>query len=436
MHHVDHCFDKEFDFMKYGSLKRFLIVWLIYWITFLLQPVKSLYPDVYAAFILQLVFVFFLSISYVVAVNLWNTNSIKTDHGFRPLAPLRSEKIIKYGLLIGALGFGFLLYDKIVYQGIDYSDGLAVAREQWRDIGEQRHGDISSPFSVLGYLIGGAYFFPLTLTLSSFVFLKDPRRFAYIVVGVFLLICNSLITGGRSSIILAVALSSFGYFSSKKFGPLFKEMHFVKSLVTMILLVFFYLVYVFYSRAEASGFEVERYGLEFLEYLGLESYEWFASYCQSSSVGGILSLLNLTVSYLTHGVATTAAIVQNSSSGSGDVIFSHFYSLGAKVGLTDPPVEWFLAGRSPSLPGALYLMYGISGLIFGASVIGVISAISVSLFCHFPRSILLFGLCAIFESILILSPFFFVGDLLSFPFAVIGGLILMCFVGDARRLKK
>ena len=435
MHRVDYCFDKEFDFMKYGPIKRFLIVWLIYWITFLLQPVQSLYPEVYAAFLLQLTFVLLLTIFYVVAFNLWNTKSTQTNHGFRPLAQERSERIIKYGLLIGALGFVFLLYDKIVYQGIDYSDGLAVAREQWRDIGEQRHGDISSPFSVLGYLIGGAYFFPLTLTLSSFVFLKDPRRLFYMIFGFFLLICNSLITGGRSSIILVLALSSFGYFSSKKFGPLFKKTHFFKYLVTMMMLVFFYLVYVFYSRAEASGFEVARYGLEFLEYLGLEPYEWFASYCQSSSVGWILSLLNLTASYLTHGFGTTAAIVQNSSSGSGDAIFSHLYSLGSKVGLTDPPVEWFLAGRSPSLPGALYLMYGISGLLLGASVIGVISAISVSLFCHFPSSLLLFGFCAVVESILILSPFFFAGDLLSFPFAVIGGLILMCLVGDVRRIK-
>ena len=51
-----------------------------------------------------------------------------------------------------------LTYDKLFIQKIDYSAGLAFAREEWRQLGEEREGQASSIFSVIGYLLGSSYY--------------------------------------------------------------------------------------------------------------------------------------------------------------------------------------------------------------------------------------------------------------------------------------
>lgn len=421
--------------IKYGILKRFLVIWTLYWLANLLQPVHSIYPNIHLAVLLQFVFVFVVTVFYVVMWHILNLKNPQIDQVMERFESKSLENLIQLGFFAGALGLVFLLYDKVMYQGIDYTKGLALAREKWEVVSQQRNHGISSTFSVLGYLIGGAYFFPLSISLCGFFAIKDSRRLLYICIGCFLLLAHSLITGGRSSIILAVSLSTFGYFDSKKFGTLFKNKFFNKYLRVILLVIFFYLIYVFYSRANKGGVNAAQYGIEFLEYLGLKPYGWFETFCATTPFGGLFSLLNLTLSYLAHSLASTAAIIYNDGFGGGDAVFAYFYSLGFKIGLTNPPVEWFLAGRFPSLPGAIYMQFGVVGILLMACILGVFSAVSVRWFSAHPRSFFLFGLCATMESILVLSPFLFAGDLLFFPFAILGGLFLINIRVIAQRIK-
>lgn len=412
--------------IKYGSLKRFLIVWGLYWSVYFAQPVRSVYQDVDIALLIQLLFVAVLFFSYVVGSLLVANRFNRGCASFGSFDDFEVRRIIRFGFVVSFVGAAFLLYDKVFIQGVDYSLGLAEAREQWRALGEQREGKVSSVFSVLGYFFGGAYFLSLALVFSRFVFLTDHQRVFYILFGSAILMANSIATGGRSSILLAIAFSSFGYFSSKHRGRLFRRPIFRSVLWTGGVGVIVYIFYVFYSRAIASGLDLTAYSIDFLDYLGLEFDPLFLEVAYSSGMGGAMALLNLTVSYLTHSMATVAAIVQYSGE-PGDVVFYYFTQLGSRLGLLEPPVEWFLAGRSPSLPGALYLQFGLAGMVSGAILLGVLSSLFCALFARHNNQVFLFFACSILESVLILSPFVFVGDLLFFPFVLLGCALLIFF---------
>ena len=413
---------------RFGTLSRFCLVWLLYWVIYFLQPVHSAYGGMEVAWLLQFVFVTVLSIAYVIA-SLFVPLYPRGQRGLnRSFDTIEATSVIRWGLGISLAGFGLLLYDKIFIQGIDYSQGLAHAREQWRVLGEEREGAASSLFSALGYVFGGAYFLSLALTISRFVHLSDSRRFFYLLFGIGLLLVNSVATGGRSSILLVIAFGCFGYFSSQSryFPPLFRRSLFWKALWGFAAITGTYVLYVFQSRAVASELDVATYSIDFLEFLGLEPEAWFVQFAHSSGLGGVLALFNLAISYLTHSIVTTAAIVEHAGV-SGDAIFLHFISLGAKIGLLEAPTEWFLSGRFPSVPGALYLQFGLVGLVLGAGCLGLLAGVLSTLFHRCRDSIPLFFMCAIVESILLLSPFLFMGDFLFFPFLVFGGAMSIVF---------
>jgi hypothetical protein len=410
--------------IRFGTLKRFWVVWVLYWLVYLCQPVRSVYQHIELAWLLQFMFVMALSLAYITGACLPAARPRALSVGEAEIDQVEINIIIRCGLWISFFGLVFLAYDKIVVQGVDYSLGLAAAREQWRRLGEGRNGQISSPFSAFGYLFGGAFFLSLALTLSRRVLLPDSKQFSFFLFGFFLLMANSLVTGGRSSILLAVAFISFEYFSSRRRGlpPLWRTRSVRKLFAATGFFTVTYIFYVFYSRAVASRVDMAKYSLHFLKYLGLEPIAWFADFATSSIAGSVLALVNLAVSYLTHSLVTTAAIIGHPGD-SGDAIFFHLRLIGAKIGLCDAPAKWFLAGRFPSLPGALYMQFGLTGLFSAASLIGMIAGFFCALFDRRPSSVILILVCASIESILLLSPFLFAGDFMFFPFMLVGGVI-------------
>lgn len=413
---------------RYGTLKRFCIVWLLYWTIYLIQPVHSIYPAVGMAWSIQFLFFVVVCFTYAIASGLVPAHNNSSHTHVMLFDVVEANYIIRWGLVISFVGLLFLLYDKVFIQGIDYSQGLAEAREQWRLLGVKRGGGVSSIFSALGYALGGTYFLSLALTFSRFVYLSDSRRLFYLLSGWGLLISHSLATGGRSSILLAIAFVCFGYFSSKHDGlpPLFRRSIFRKIMWMGAVIMSAYVLYVFYARAVSMKIEVTTYCMDALGFLGLAPEAWFIQEVDASSFGGIVALLNLAVSYLTHSFATTAAIAEYTGE-NVNAIFVYLFSLGAKLGVLEILPEWFLSGRFPSLPGALYLQFGLFGVLAGAGSIGFLAGMLSSLFVQRRYSITLFFMCAVVESILLMSPFLFVIDFLFFPFLVFGGVILIVF---------
>lgn len=422
--------------IRLDTLKHLWFVWGMYWVLYLLQPVHSLYKNIELAWLLQLLFLFTLSIAYALGACIYPLTSSASHRGDNRLDQVGVERIIRAGIWTSFIGLFFLGLDKIIIQGIDYSQGLATAREQWRIIGEERDGQISSLYSALGYFLGGAFFISLALTLSRIVQLSDSKRFQYMFLCFTILMMNSVLTGGRSSILLAIGFISFGYYLYEKRtrATLWTSIIYKKLFIALPAIGAAYTLFIFNSRALTSGMSVTDYSLDFLDYLGLGPSPWFSEFSGSSIFGKILALLNLAVSYLTHSLVTTAAIIGNADN-SGNAVLIHLMSLGAKLGLTNPPTEWFLAGRFPSLPGALYMQLGLPGLLAISAILGIISGYVRTWFACRSNSIMLFFACSCIETVLLLSPFLFAGDLLFFPFMLVGGVIAIA-MGKIHRKKR
>lgn len=416
-------------------IARFCVVWLAYWLVFLAQPVKSVFPNVGTAWLVQLSFVIAVTVSFLIV------QQAKAPHG-RGVSPMPSAlntpfavAVVKTGYVVSLIGLILLVYDKIVLQGIDYSSGIAVAREQWRIVGEDRGGGASSIYSAIGYIIGSAYFLSLAIVFSRNMHIPDRQRFRLMMTGLLLLLANSLITGGRSGVLLAVVFVSYALFSGdrRQGRRLFNRWKYRVIPAFFLGIAFTYALFIFGQRAAATDVDLAFYSLGFLNFLGLEVYQWFEALTQSISLGWLLALINLAVAYLTHSFASMAAIV-NFEGGSEVVVFGYLMSLLAKLGLVaGGQDDWFLSGRLPSLPGGLYHQFGFLGMLLFGLFLGSLGGWMRGSYKWRRTSVSAMFYCCVLESILLMSPFLFVGDFLFFPFLIIGGVMSLALVGLTRR---
>lgn len=403
--------------------KHFLGVWLIYWAAIVLLPVKSIYAATVQAFLLQLTFVFLVLAAYGVTGIVLNSRKIPKAGAFD--IP-RTLTLIKLALGTSLVGFIFLMYDKIYIQGIDYSEGVAIAREQWRQLGEDRAGQASSVFSVLGYLFGSSYYVAVVLAITQVKMLSTAQRVSVLLFCFLMVIANSVITGGRSSVLL-LGVFIIGAMASRR--GLNMRMLLGGRMQRLIVLLAAglavgYTIFVFNQRADAGEINGTEYVLDFLPFLGLESAEWFKDLLDDGTLSSLSAMLVLAASYLTHSFATTAAIMDGPTEGK-TIILVHAVNLLSKLGLANQPSdEWFLSGRFPSFPGALWHQFGGIGFVMGGLLLGAASAIAKAWTALRPNRLLPLGVFVMADVVLILTPLLFAGDFLSFPFVLAAFVLL------------
>lgn len=403
--------------------KHFVGIWLIYWAVIALLPVHSIYPATLEAFALQCTFVALVLVAYTLAYAILGASALPAVGRFDlPTTP----KLIRIALGMSIIGFFFLIYDKIYIQGIDFSDGIAVAREEWRRVGEDREGQVSSIFSVLGYLMGSGYYVAAVLAVTQVKVLSARKR-VWVLLGCFvLLMVNSAITGGRSNVLL-IAVFIIGALAAR--GGLNLQKLFDTPAQRRIVLVaaglaLIYTLFIFYQRAQASDVSSQEYALDFLPFLGLETDEWYRGLMDGSAVSSLSAVFVLAVSYLTHSFASVAAII-GAPSEEKTIIFLHIGGILNKLGLVNPPdADWFLAGRFPSFPGALWHQYGAIGFVLGSLLLGTTSAIANAWTARQPARLLPLGVFVMVYGVLLLTPALFAADFLSFPFAAAAFVII------------
>jgi len=402
-------------------LKRFIYIWITYWLIYLIQPAHSIHGGIWSAFFLQLAFVLSVAGGFILPFH-------RSHKSYRVIQEMRlteqvAQQIVLIGFLLSLAGLALLAYDKLVIQQIDYSAGIANARDQWRILGERRDGGASSIYSIIGYLLGSAYFLPIAILTSRNVYIEERRRMLLLFFGISLLMFNSLLTGGRSVILLMLAFVSYSYFSANIKSKLFSSTSLRVILWLSLGGTASYTLYVFSARAESSHLNLVEYSSGMLAYLRMEPSAWFVALVNHSELGGFYALLNLATAYITHSMATAAAII-DFEGGREIVVFGYLIELMHKVGLVADTAEpWFLAGRFPSLPGGLFHQMGLPFMLISGMILGWVGGYISRMHRITPDSIsLLFAACII-ESILLLSPFLFAGDFLFFPFMVTGGLL-------------
>jgi len=386
-----------------------------------LLPVESIYIATVQAFFLQLAFVFLVLAAYGATDFILNSRKVPKAGSFDIS---RTLTLIKLALGLSLVGFILLIYDKIYIQGIDYSDGVAIVREQWRQLGEDRAGQASSVFSILGYLFGSAYYVAAVLAITQIKMLSNGQRVSIILACFLMVMANSVITGGRSNVLL-FGVFIIGAMASRKELYLRKLLggwlqRWIIILATGLSVL--YTIFVFYQRAAASELNGTGYLLDFLPFLGLEPLEWYRSMLDDGVLSSLSAILVLAASYLTHSFATTAAIMDGPIEDK-TIIFSHIINILSKIGLANQPSDdWFLSGRFPSFPGALWHQFGGIGFVMGSLLLGVASAIAKAWTALRPNRLLPLGVFVMADVVLILTPLLFAGDFLSFP------LILAAFV--------
>lgn len=414
--------------------RTFIAVWLLYWLAIAVLPVHSIYSGTFGAAMLQLAFVVIVLAGIVITRLLAGGRALPRPGGYEiPTAHM----LIRLALWMSIIGSLALIYDKIFVQGVDFSNGVAVAREEWRRLGEGREGNASSIFSVLGYFFGSAYYVAIVLAVTQVRVVSPKLRMQSLLVVFVLLMVNSAITGGRSNLLL-VAVFVFAAFRSRKGLALFNVFPGVNQRLTIklaLLLGFAYTVFIFYERAEAGGADALNYAIEFLPFLGLEtSYEYRAG-LNGSALSSLSAMLVLTVSYVTHSFATVAAIV-DANPENKTILFLHFAGIANKLGLIGPPDgDWFLAGRFPSVPGSLLYQFGWLGFIGGSLLLGALSELCRSWAARRPDRLMPLGSYVMAYATLLLTPVLFAGDFLSFPF-VLGSFIQLTVIDRLLRLNR
>lgn len=404
-------------------LRLFAAAWIGYLALTVLVPVR--YGSLRAADAAFGMLLFFLLALLIAAiVDALCQRGASRPH--RPLSPRDARSLILVSLALSFVGFALLAVDKVFIQHIDFSQGIAVARQLWRREAEARSGGISSIFSVLGYLLGFTFFVAAALTHLHWERLSARLRRWSLASVAFLVIANSVLTGGRSIILMQmaafVATGAFRALAGRPFLP----GRILRGLIASILaiaLALAYSVYVFSERAATQGIDAYAYSTGMLGYLGGTPTASYAALDDlPEGVSGVLQFGVIAGAYLTHSYGTFESVLEmESTPGNASLVFARV--LLARLGL-GPPIEeeWILTGRFISLPGALWYDFGWPGLVFGALALGMLLGLVRFLLSgtRAPLCGTMLGLCIATLVSGVVSPLLLAADMLAFPFMLIG----------------
>ena len=409
-------------------LKQFVKVWIAYWLVVFLLPVSSIYPAVLGAFGVQALFVVLVIVGNLSVCRIFGIDTLPAAD---EVAVPGARFLIQVALGLSLIGLAASTYDKIYIQHIDYSEGVAFAREEWRRLGEDREGQISSIFSVIGYLLGSAYYVAVVLAITQSKSLSARLRWYAMLTCFGLVIANSVITGGRSNVLLlaAFAMSAFKARDGLSLRKMFLSQTQRRLTYGFLAAGATYTLFVFAARAEAGGLSALDYALTFLPFLGLEVNSGYLQWLDGGVISSFSALMVLALSYITHSFAVVAAILDQPPESNKVMIFAHISDLLARVGLAKPPdTDWFLNGRFPSLPGALLYQYEMLGFILSSLILGLLTGIATVWTTRCPDRLMPIGFYVMSGVTLTLSPALFAGDFLSFPF-IVGSFMMLTVFG-------
>lgn len=325
------------------------------------------------------------------------------------------------GLCFGLLGTGCMLYDRTIIQQVDFSVGLASVRNSLNANALDRNFSFSSPASVLGHLLGGCHFVAAVLVIRRINGRATTCQILVLCVCSALVLLGSAMNGGRSSLMLYFAVCLPAFF----LNPRASIVRLMMSPIVLSLIVLFlvYSIGIFISRSTLSQATEQEYLIGFLTYLNIEPWPWF----RSVSLPTVVCMPILAWAYCVHSFTTTCCIAVEPIS-ENLMIGNHIMTLLSKTGFIDAvDSEWFLSGRFPSLPGALYHQFGTFGLVGFSLLLGAVASTTLRIVAFCSRSMIALGAFVLCVVILVLSPELPAFDFLAFPSVAVGFLILAPF---------
>ncbi len=247
--------------INYNNIKVFyfaLAIFLSIESLSILMPFSSISESGFAYFIYYAIsFLFLLSLalsSIIIRKKIYISNP----------SILYISKIVNTFLILGTLGVIMVIYDRIYIQQVDYSQGIGLAREMWREQAKEREG-VSSLYNLLGNIM-----FPLLYWSFSFciIYWEEINNRKKIIFSVFLILLFSAITGGREPVLVLIAI----FLSSSSFRSIINKKTFNKRVVKFsifaITAILIYSVYIGYIRFQVYNFTMLQYGESLASRLG------------------------------------------------------------------------------------------------------------------------------------------------------------------------
>ena len=396
-----------------AAVVPFVAIWVLYFALLYLQGLSAKSGNLSTAVFYEVAFV----------------GLVLATVAILPLKALPPPKALSFydriaifvGLAIGVLALASLFGDRMI-QGISYADGVCYARGQMTRLGQQREG-VSSIFSVLGQLLGYAYFVPAAIVTIRQV---SRKTFWGVIAASFaILMLQSEVAASRSTIML---FGMFGFaaiclrVSSGKLPRIRLIDVAMSALIAAAALGF--ILNVFACRATASKMTTEQYYHEFEGFLGASpsdkagSPKTDASPASKRSSGGKLhGLLGITALYATHSAFTFASIVSLPPNHylmtlSGPAVLLKKIGIDIENGQEQDTVT----GRFPSMPGSFYNDFGVFGILVVAVALGVAMWLGTLLLSLVPTSLFMVGFACAVLAILYVSPLLFALNIMAFPF--------------------
>lgn len=332
-----------------------------------------------------------------------------------------SKKIYSLTLL-SLIGLILIAYDRVIVQGVDYTDGIALAREYWRQGAEDRSG-VSSIFNVIGNLIFPSVFIAFVLAIFFNERLNAPKR--DFILSFLSMVIFSALTGGREVLLVGIAFAIVGltFRVSSNLSMIPGNLKGAVYIVAATVLVFS--IYIGYQRSITYTAGLQWYSDSLAERLGGE-------YVSGSNLMFIKRMVpEIIMPVLIYFAHVKWSFINIIASQEVDGLST--FRLLIKL-LTDFRVVEIFETASPSYSpnwitgtGSLYYDFGIFGMIIVVATIIFAAVIAMKLIRVGARSgsLALISLLFWVSSAYVMYPFAFMFEIVQFIYIVIPILLLI-----------
>ncbi|EKO5175297.1 oligosaccharide repeat unit polymerase [Vibrio vulnificus] len=176
------------------------------------------------------------------------------------------NRILNKLFYISIIGFMLVIFDRIFIQQIDYSQGVALAREAWREQAKERSG-ASSVFNVIGNLIFPMFYVVFFFLVSFYERVTKNNRKNLKWTVIFILLFSAL-TGGREPVLvfLSILTSAMIFRRSSGLNLLPQKIRFVTIFLCIAVIVFSIVIGLI--RTQVYSFSLYEYGVSLSGRLG------------------------------------------------------------------------------------------------------------------------------------------------------------------------
>jgi len=345
----------------------FLISNFLSMVALFILPAKAQQQNLEFLWILNLSFIFLICFVSILTYKLISPQSTLNFYQNNRPYVIRDKFLItnvKILIISPILGFILMLVDRVLIRGIDYSQGLRVARYDWL---ETTGGSF---FGVIGNLLIPLSYVGIFIFIMYFQRIKGYRFWLIIAVliGVF---GHAALNGGRSNLLLALVMVIIAFIFKREKSFEYKVFSFKSvGLLSIGLGAFYYVAYIIEASAIMGGATLEELvSLGISALYGTPDGEFF-----STEHSYLTYILTYMLSYLYHG-QWTAQITSFLTDREGFYFLTSLPTVMMdKYGLLDLQLDqkaFAETGAFISFPGAMYYDFGWFGVCFISFLLGV-----------------------------------------------------------------